>query len=72
VMNALVQPLIATCLHRQVIDPHVACPFIAGDHELRGRHVEWVVRGLAGDVASGRPRGPSQHKGRRPTSDHSD
>jgi AcrR family transcriptional regulator len=51
VMNALVQPLIATCLHRQVINPHVACPFIAGDHERPGRHFEWVVRGLAGDLA---------------------
>lgn len=55
VMNTLVQPLIATCLHRQVIDPHVACPFITGDQEAPGRHVEWVVRGLAGDLASHRP-----------------
>ena len=52
VMNALVQPLIATCLHRQVINPHVSCPFIASDHEPPGRHVEWVVRGLAGDRTS--------------------
>jgi len=72
VMNALVQPLIATCLHRQVIDPHVACPFIAGDHEPPGRHVEWVVRGLAGDLASRLPRQSSQGKGRRPPSEHSD
>jgi AcrR family transcriptional regulator len=54
VMNALVQPLIATCLHRQVIDPYVRCPFITGDREPRGRHFEWVVRGLAGDRASRR------------------
>jgi len=59
VMNALVQPLIATCLHRQVIDPHAACPFITGDHEPPGRHVEWIVRGLAGDLASHRPRDSS-------------
>jgi AcrR family transcriptional regulator len=72
VMNALVQPLIAACLHRQVIDPHVACPFMAGDRELRGRHVDWVVRGLAVDLASRRPPGSSQRKGRRPTSEHSD
>lgn len=52
VMNALVQPLIATCLHRQVIDPYVACPFITGDHETPGRHFEWVVRGLTGDRTS--------------------
>lgn len=52
VMNALVQPLIATCLHRQVINPHVPCPFIASDQEPPGRHVEWVVRGLAGDRTS--------------------
>lgn len=72
VLNALVQPLIATCLHRQVIDPHVTCPFIAGDHEPPGRHFEWVVRGLAGDLASHRPRESSQRNGRRPTSEHSD
>lgn len=52
VMNALVQPLIATCLHRQVINPYMACPFITGDHEPPGRHFEWVVRGLTGDRTS--------------------
>ncbi|HKW85085.1 MAG TPA: hypothetical protein VJN68_15155, partial [Burkholderiaceae bacterium] len=52
VMNALVQPLIATCLHRQVINPYVSCPFIAGEKEAPGRHVEWVVRGLTGDCSS--------------------
>jgi AcrR family transcriptional regulator len=53
VMNILVQPLIATCLHRQLIDPHAACPFIAGDHEPAASHFDWVVRGLAGDHARG-------------------
>lgn len=72
VMNALVQPLIATCLHRQVIDPHLACAFVDGDHEPRGRHLEWVVRGLAGDLASRRPRQSSRRKGRRATSEHRD
>jgi len=52
VMNALVQPLIATCLHRRVINPYVPCPFIACDHESPGRHVEWIVRGLMGDPTS--------------------
>jgi AcrR family transcriptional regulator len=52
VMNALVQPLIATCLHRQVINPYVPCPFIASDHEPPGRHFEWLVRGLTGDRTS--------------------
>lgn len=56
VMNALVQPLIATCLHRQVIDPYVPCPFIASGHEPPGRHLEWVVQGLRGDRASHRSR----------------
>lgn len=50
VMNALVQPLIATCLHRQVIDPYVRCPFIAGDREPQGCHLDWVVRGLMSDL----------------------
>jgi AcrR family transcriptional regulator len=52
VMNALVQPLIATCLHRQVIKPYVHCPFIPGDHEPSGRHFDWVVRGLTVDRTS--------------------
>jgi AcrR family transcriptional regulator len=52
VMNALVQPLIATCLHRQVINPHVPCPFIESDHEAPGRHFEWIVRGVTGDRTS--------------------
>jgi AcrR family transcriptional regulator len=52
VMNALVQPLIATCLHRQVINPYAACPFMARDPEPPGCHVTWVVRGLMGEYAS--------------------
>lgn len=58
VMNALVQPLIATCLHRQVIDPCVPCPFIASEHEGAGCHLEWVVRGLTGDLTAHRLRSP--------------
>lgn len=50
VMNALVQPLIATCLHRQVIDPYVRCPFIASDCEPQGCHLDWVVRGLMSEA----------------------
>jgi len=49
VMNALVQPLIATCLHRRVIAPYALCPFIARGHEPAWRHLEWVVRGLSED-----------------------
>lgn len=49
VMNALVQPLIATCLHRRVIAPFALCPFIARGHEPAWRHLEWVVRGLSED-----------------------
>ena len=55
VMNALVQPLIAACLHRQMINPHVPCPFIACDPESSGRQFEWVVRGLAGEALSRPP-----------------
>ena len=54
VMNALVQPLIATCLHRQVIDPYARCPFIASDREPQGCHLDWVVRGLMSDPSEGR------------------
>lgn len=46
VMNALVQPLIATCLHRQVITPFAPCPFITSDLAPSRHLVEWVVRGL--------------------------
>jgi AcrR family transcriptional regulator len=56
VMNALVQPLIATCLHRQVIDPYARCPFIASDREPQGFHLEWVVRGLINDPSARRLR----------------
>lgn len=47
VMNALVQPLIGTCLHRQMISPYVSSPSITGDYEPVGRDLDWVVRGLA-------------------------
>lgn len=56
VMNALVQPLIATCLHRQVIDPYARCPFIASDREPQGCHLDWVVRGLMSDPSARRLR----------------
>lgn len=59
VMNALVQPLIATCLHRQVIKPHVPCPFIEGDNEAQGCHFEWIVRGLTGGGTSQPHREPT-------------
>ena len=35
----------------QVIDRYAPCPFITGDQEPAARHLEWVVRGLAGDRA---------------------
>jgi AcrR family transcriptional regulator len=47
VVDALVLPIIATCLHRQAINPHAACEFIAGEHEALGRHVELVLKGLS-------------------------
>ena len=51
-MNALVQPLIAACLHRQVIDPHARCSFIASDREPQVHHLDWVVRGLMRDPSA--------------------
>lgn len=46
VFNALVLPIIATCLHRHAIDPHAPCAFITAEHEAPGRHVELVLQGL--------------------------
>lgn len=66
VMNALVQPLIATCLHRQVIDPYVRSPFIASDREPQGCHLDWVVRGLMSDPSARRPRATSEVPVKRP------
>lgn len=59
VMNALVQPLIATCLHQQVINPLVRCPFIDGEDDAPGCHVEWIVRGLSVERTSQSLREPS-------------
>lgn len=60
VMNVLVQPLIATCLHRQVIDPLVTCPFIDGDGDAAGLHIDWIVRGLAGERTRAGGRRPNE------------
>lgn len=46
VVNALVLPVIATCLHRHAIDPHVPCASVSGEHEALDRHVELVLQGL--------------------------
>lgn len=46
VVNALVLPIIATCLHHHAINPHAPCEFIAGEHEALGRHAELVLKGL--------------------------
>lgn len=56
VMNALVQPLIASCLHHQVIDPYMRGPYIASDREPQGCHLDWVVRGLMSDLSARRLR----------------
>lgn len=58
-MNALVQPLVATCLHRQVINPHAPCPFMCAEHAAPGSHLDWIFRGLTGNPASQPPRGIS-------------
>jgi AcrR family transcriptional regulator len=46
VVNALVLPIIATCLHRHAINPHAPCEFIVGGHEALGHHAELVLKGL--------------------------
>jgi AcrR family transcriptional regulator len=37
VVNALVLPVIATCLHRHAIDPRAPCAFITAEHEALSR-----------------------------------
>jgi AcrR family transcriptional regulator len=46
VVNALVLPVIATCLHRHAISPHASCAFITAGHDALGRHVELVLQGV--------------------------
>ncbi|HEU0204509.1 MAG TPA: TetR/AcrR family transcriptional regulator [Burkholderiaceae bacterium] len=46
VVNALVLPIIATCLHRHAIGPYVPCEFIAADQQALGRYFELVLEGL--------------------------
>lgn len=46
VMNALVLPIIATCLHRHAIGPYVPCQFLSEGHEAHGCSVDLVLTGL--------------------------
>lgn len=46
VVNALVLPVMATCLHGHAISPHASCAFITAGHDTLGRHVELVLQGL--------------------------
>jgi AcrR family transcriptional regulator len=46
VVNALVLPIVATCLHHHAIDPHAPCAFISAGREALSRHVELVLQGL--------------------------
>jgi hypothetical protein len=39
VVDALVLPIIATCLHRHAIGPHVPCEFIAADQQALARYM---------------------------------
>lgn len=64
VVNALLLPVIATCLHRHAIEPYVPCDRASEPLESIDRHVELVLEGLM-DRRTARPiPGPA---GRTPT-----
>ena len=46
VMNALVLPIIATCLHRHAIGPHVTCQFLFEGREALGCSLDLLLQGL--------------------------
>ncbi len=46
VMNALVLPIIATCLHRHAIGPHVPCQFLFEGREALGCSLDLLLQGL--------------------------
>jgi AcrR family transcriptional regulator len=46
VVNAMVLPVIATCLHLHAINPYTPCEFIATEPQALDRHVELVLQGL--------------------------
>jgi AcrR family transcriptional regulator len=60
VVNALVLPVIATCLHRHAISPHASCAFLTGEHKTLSRHVELVLQGLMTGTAVGIDTAPSK------------
>lgn len=46
VMNVLVLPIIATCLHRHTIGPHVQCQFPPEGGEVLGCSLDLVLQGI--------------------------
>lgn len=46
VVDALVLPIIATCLQRHAFGPHVDCKSITGAREELGHHVDLILKGL--------------------------
>lgn len=46
VMNALVLPIVATCLHRQAIDPYLPCRFLPEGGETLACSLDLVLQGL--------------------------
>lgn len=46
VMNALVLPIIASCLHRHAIGPYVPCQFLSEGREALGCSLDLVLQGL--------------------------
>lgn len=47
VMNVLVLPIVASCLHRQVIESRAPCPVVSTERSFIERHVEGVVHALS-------------------------
>lgn len=46
VMNTLVLPVIASCLHRHAIDPYVPCRFLCAGGDALGCSLDLVLQGL--------------------------
>lgn len=61
VMNALVLPIIATCLHRHAIGPYAPCQFLFEGREAPGCSLDLVLQGLTDK--------PILHQNRQETSE---
>jgi hypothetical protein len=50
VMNTLVLPVIASCLHRHAIDPYVPCRFLCAGGDTLGCSLDLVLQGLTDPI----------------------